>query len=120
MENSTKHCIRGSERLFMRCILVLSLFAFNIVNALADDGPSLSNLKKNGHAIADEQKNIAHQEFLSYVWMVLGFAVVIAIAWISTVKARNRSKVETEAKQRFIQQNLANRKAHGGLHKARR
>lgn len=75
------------------------------------------------------QEKQAHDEFMSYVYMILGFAVVIAIAWVSTVKARNRSKAENEAKIKFIQQNLANKKhhdhghAHGHghtLHKAKR
>jgi hypothetical protein len=92
----------------------------------------MENLKHSLSTLKEEQEKIAHEEFMSYVYMVLGFSVVIAIAWISTVKARKRSKEENEAKMKFIQQNLANKKhAHGHaghathghsatLHKARR
>ena len=80
----------------------------------------LKNLKHSLGSIEEEQKNIAHQEFMSYVYMVLGVSVVIAIAWISTVKARNRSRIEAEAKAKIIQQKLDIRKANGTLHKARR
>ena len=83
-------------------------------------GQDLKNLKHSLGDIEKEQKNIAHQEFMSYVYMVLGFSVVIAIAWISTVKARNRSRVEAEAKAKFIQHKMETRKANGTLHKARR
>lgn len=81
--------------------------------------------------MAEEIKRQEHDEFMSYVYMVLGFSIVIAIAWVSTVRARKRSRAENEAKMKFIQQNLANKKhaahphphphAHGHtLHKARR
>ncbi|MCW3105038.1 MAG: hypothetical protein JWO09_3478 [Bacteroidetes bacterium] len=81
--------------------------------------------------MAEEIKRQEHDEFMSYVYMVLGFSIVIAIAWVSTVRARNRSRAENEAKMKFIQQNLANKKhpahphphphPHGHtLHKARR
>jgi hypothetical protein len=113
----------------LRVSLLSFLFIFSFsLSSLADgDGPSLSNLKKNTaegtkeiQAIREKQ---AREEFLSYVYMVVGFSIVIAIAWITTVKARKRTALENEAKMKFIQQNLANKKhtAHGHtLHKARR
>jgi hypothetical protein len=108
----------------------LFILSFTATSLAEGDGPSLSNLKKNTaqgtkeiQAIREKQ---AREEFLSYVYMVVGFSIVIAIAWITTVKARKRSALENEAKMKFIQQNLANKKhaAHGHghttLHKARR
>jgi hypothetical protein len=112
---------------------LLSVFlmsAFSITSFAEGDGPSLDNLKKNASEGAKELAAIrekqAHDEFMSYVYMVVGFSIVIAIAWITTVKARKRSAAENEAKMKFIQQNLAKKHAahghHGGhtLHKARR
>jgi hypothetical protein len=111
-------------------LFVLTISSISTGFAQSDDGPSLGNLKKTGSAASEELKKIAHDEFMSYVYMVLGFSIVIAIAWISTVKARKRSKAENEAKMKFIQQNLAKKNAahsHGShhghghaLHKARR
>lgn len=128
METSSKKFGKGnlgkaSRNCIMFCIFIMS--AAQRAFAQAD----LKNLKHSLSSIKDEQEKIAHQEFMSYVYMVLGFAVVIAIAWITTVKARKRSAIENEAKMKFIQQNLAKKHAahghsttHAGhtLHKARR
>jgi hypothetical protein len=42
-----------------------------------------------------KQERAAHEEFMSYVYMTLGFAVVIGIAWFSTVMAK-KSKVAND------------------------
>jgi hypothetical protein len=113
------------------CILfsIFLLSSFQRAFAQASDEPSIKHLKKTSAAVAEELKRQAHDEFMSYVYMVLGFSIVIAIAWVSTVRARKRSRAENEAKMKFIQQNLANKKhtaqphghTHGHtLHKARR
>jgi heme/copper-type cytochrome/quinol oxidase subunit 2 len=99
-------------RVCLLSILFISTFTVSSV-AQGDGSPSLSNLRKNAEAIREKQ---AHDEFMSYIYMVVGFSIVIGIAWFTTVKARNRSKLENEAKMKFIQQNLANKKhtsAHG-------
>jgi heme/copper-type cytochrome/quinol oxidase subunit 2 len=128
METLSKKIVKNSlVKVFRDCILLLVLFITSAKNSFAQSNePSLGNLKKTGAAAAEELERIEHEEFMSYVYMVVGFSIVIAIAWISTVNARKRSKAETEAKMKFIQQNLANKKhAHGNghghtLHKARR
>ncbi len=61
-------------------------------------GPSLSNLSKNLKSTKEEIKRIHTEEILSYVYMVLGFSVVIGIAWFTTVLARKRKKQEDEIK----------------------
>ena len=118
METSIKQRVKCSvSRALKACLLFVFFIISGIERLSAQD---LKNLKHNLTTIKDEQKNIAHQEFMSYVYMVLGFSVVIFIAWFSTVKARKRSKAEAEIKAKLMQQNLAHRKAHGTLHKARR
>lgn len=129
----------GNRKLIsvLRAVLLSFLFIFSFTfTSLAEGGePSLSNLKKNTaegtKEIQELREKAKREELLSYVYMVLGFSIVIAIAWITTVKARKRTALENEAKMKFIQQNLANKKhtahghAHGHghsptLHKARR
>lgn len=107
------------------CLLSLLLICSFSITSFAEGGPSLDNLRKNTSEGTKEiqalREKEAHDEFMSYVYMVLGFSIVIAIAWITTVKARKRSALENEAKMKFIQQNLAKKQAHGHtLHKARR
>jgi hypothetical protein len=128
----------GNNRLMRglrACLLsVLFILSFSVTSLAEGDGPSLSNLRKNTAQGTKEIQEIrerqAREELLSYIYMVVGFSIVIAIAWITTVKARKRTALENEAKMKFIQQNLANKKhtahghghahAHGTLHKARR
>ena len=86
----------GNNKLFSKtCILVLSAYLF-AANAMADNGPSLQHLKKNLAAGDDELKKIAHQEMLQNIFMVGGFAIVIAIAWFSTTIARKHKKKEVQ------------------------
>ncbi|HEX8514925.1 MAG TPA: hypothetical protein VF868_01910 [Bacteroidia bacterium] len=123
--------IKSPERVTGKVIkgfILFYVFVFSAANsAFSQD---LKNLKNSLSTIKEEQEKIAHDELMSYIYMILGFSVVIAIAWISTVKARKRSKAENEAKIKFIQQNQAKKQAsahaHGApghghtLHKARR
>jgi hypothetical protein len=63
----------------------------------SDDGsPSIANLTKNLSESAEELERIRKEEILSYVYMGLGFSVVIGIAWFTTVLAKKRKKKEDE------------------------
>jgi hypothetical protein len=112
---------KGVEKILRTCVFAFSFIYLSINNLIAQGGGAdLGNLKNNLKALKEEQEKIAHDEFMSYVYMSVGFAVVIAIAWFTTVSARKRSKKEAEERQRFHlrQQEL---KKHGHIpHKARR
>jgi hypothetical protein len=110
----------GVQKILRLSVLFSLLFSLNINYMSAQDGgPSLENLSKNAKAIDAETERLKEEarrnEILSYVWMSVGFAVVIGIAWFTTVLARKRSKKELEEKQKFIlrQQEL---KKHGHHH----
>lgn len=133
METSIKKSANASLTSVTKIFTAISFFILSSVSrivAQASDEPSIKNLKKTGAAVSEEvrkyQEKQAHDEFMSYVYMVIGFSIVIAIAWFSTVNARKRSKLENEEKLRIIQHNLANKKhhdnhhGHSTLHKARR
>ena len=68
--------------------------------ASSDEGPSLSN--KTFTALSDQVSKIKEQErrneILSYVYMGVGFSIVIAIAWFTTSLARKRQKKADEQK----------------------
>ena len=61
-------------------------------------GPSLENITKNLANSATELEKIRHEEIMSYIYMVLGFSVVIGIAWFTTVLAKNRKKKDDEVR----------------------
>src|ERR1044072_8236608 len=122
METLSSKCVKCSLVKVFRSSILFFLFLFSSAQRLL--AQDLKNVKHSLSSLKEEQEKIAHDEFMSYVYMVVGFSIVIAIAWISTVKARKRSRAESEAKMKFIQQNLAKKQAHHGhghtLHKARR
>jgi hypothetical protein len=132
METSIKKSANASLTSVTKIFTAISFFIFSSVSriiAQASDEPSVKNLRKTGAAVSEEVKKFqekqAHDEFMSYVYMVIGFSIVIGIAWFSTVNARKRSKLENEEKLRLIQHNLAHKKhhdnhGHSTLHKARR
>lgn len=133
METSQKNSVNNGLSRILNVFTLLIIFILSAAQRVqaqtTDSGPSLDNLKKNSTAAAAELEKLKHDEFMSYVYMSLGFAVVIAIAWGTTVLARKRSKQELEQRQRFVlkQQELkkhtshhGHAQAHHGLHKARR
>jgi len=79
----------------------------------------VNNVKHSLSAIKTEiQEKQAHDEFMSYVYMVFGFGAVIAIAWFSTANARKRSRREAEKKHELLMKLHDPSRRH--LHKARR
>lgn len=126
---SVSSSIDGVVRICTGMFFFLFVSVSRIIAQVSDE-PSLGNVKKTGAAVTEEVKKMkekaAHDEFMSYVYMVVGFSIVIAIAWITTVKARKRTQAENEEKLRMIQHNLAHKKNHVGhghghpVHKVRR
>ncbi len=117
MENSLKNSVNnGLTKILYVCSLSL-LFVLSFGNQLfaQTDQPSAGNLKNNLAAGAKELEKERHDEIMSYVYMAFGFAVVIAIAWSTTVMARKRNKRQQEEKQRYIlrQQELKKHHNHG-------
>lgn len=86
---------------------------------VVDDGsgPSIANLTKNMAASAEELERIRRDEILSYVYMGLGFSVVIGIAWFTTVLAKKRRKKEDE--MRAIRAQNMKHHQHGKAHHRR-
>jgi hypothetical protein len=121
MEIKYKGCGRTSgERLFRALFLFFFLFSMAIsqqaaaqegnlskdsaASSEASDagGPSLSHLKKNLAAGDEEIKRIQekarHDEIMSYVYMGVGFSIVIGIAWFTTSLAKKRKQRDDEQK----------------------
>jgi carbon starvation protein CstA len=59
------------------------LLVFMVLSALQSMAQS--------EAMTEVQKKAEHQEFLSYVFMVVGFVAIIAIAWFSVKKKSGES-----------------------------
>jgi len=115
MKNSIKRVIRLSgERVSWFCTLLFMLFLLSTSSISAQDsaaqnnGPSLQNIKKTGSAISEKIKEEARRkEILGYIYMALGFSLVIAVAWFSTVKARKYKERQDEKKRKYLEGKIA-------------
>jgi len=110
---------------------IVPLFAQETDSALTDsvtteavagstgDGPSLENITKNLASSAKELEKIRKEEILSYIYMGLGFSIVIAIAWFTTILARKRKRKEDEIRA-IRAQNMKHHKPHHPHHHPKR
>ncbi|MBL0328089.1 MAG: hypothetical protein IPP64_01390 [Bacteroidetes bacterium] len=108
----------------------IQLFAQETDSALTDsatteavagstgDGPSIENITKNLASSAKELEKIRKEEIMSYIYMGLGFSIVIAIAWFTTILARKRKRKEDEIRA-IRAQNMKHHKPHHPHHPKR-
>lgn len=119
METSLKNSgKRGIERFQRICSLLFLFICSTSVQLMAQ--ADVKNLKNSFKTIKEEQEKIAHDQFMSYVYMALGFAIVMGIAWSTTVMARNRNKKEMEKKQAYLLRQQEMRKQGHVYHRPRR
>ncbi len=86
--------------------------------AVSDDaGPSIANIAKSLNSSSQELERIRNEEIMSYVYMGLGFSVVIGIAWFTTILARKRRIKEDEV--RAVRAQNMKHKAHSHHHPRR-
>lgn len=110
--------VRFYNKKLMFLILFISSSFFSIAQ---DDGPSLGNIKKTAAALKEEQEKMAQEQLIKeIVYISIGFAIVVAIAWVSTMLARKKAKKDAEEKQRIMTKLHADRAHHGHGHKPRR
>ena len=111
------------NRVFMNCTLLISFILLLAGNAHAQNGgASLGNLNKNLNAASDQ---ITHDEMIQYLYMGIGFALVIAIAWFSTSLAKKRriAADEERAKRTHHAKHPSHDpyfKSHGQSHRVRK
>lgn len=98
METIKKNQKKSTNNLLS--LLCISLFTMS-TSLFAQSEPSVENLKSNLKAVNEE---ITRQEMMSYVFMLVGFIIVIAVAWFSTSVAKKR-RLEREE---FIKNHHAN------------
>jgi hypothetical protein len=109
-------------RFYNKKLMFLILFiSSSLLSVAQDDGPSLGNLKKTAAALKEEQEKMAQEQLIKeIVYISIGFAIVVAIAWVSTMLARKKAKKDAEEKQRIMAKLHGDRAHHAHGHKARR
>ncbi len=73
------------------CLLVAANVLATVNTIMAQNDPAVENIKKTTDAAKDE---FARQELMGYVYMVVGFGLVIAIAWFTNTRVQKRRNEE--------------------------
>lgn len=75
-----------------KLISILSIILLSGYQAIAGDEPSIGNLNKNLNAARDQ---FAHHEMISYLFMAVGFIIVLAFAWMSSNSFQRKDEDKT-------------------------
>ncbi len=84
------------------------LATVNTVMAQAES-PSVDNIQKTTDAAKSLKEQIRHEEIMGYVYMVIGFGLVIAIAWFTNNKVQQRRDSDAAQKAAAMQLHHSNR-----------
>ena len=128
MRTSIKNFAKtNSGRVSWCCVLLFLFFIFSFSpiiaqdsnavaqqdsNAMAGGNDLLKNMKKTGSVMTEEVRKMkerqAHEEFMGYVYMVLGFSLVLALAWFLVIASNKRKAKADEKKRIFLENKVAN------------
>jgi hypothetical protein len=102
-------------------VMFLMVSLFSAIDLIAQsDEPSLSNIKRSAAAIKEEQEKLAQGQLIKeIIYISIGFAIVVGIAWFATLLARKKAKKDAEVKQKIMEK-LHGDRAHNHHHKPRR
>ena len=86
-------------------VMFLVVSFFSIIDVIAQDaGPSLEHIKRNAAAIKEEQEKMAQEQLIKeIIYISIGFAIVVGIAWFTTILARKKAKKDAELKQKIME-----------------
>jgi|1185.fasta_scaffold05229_3 hypothetical protein len=75
-------------------LVVANVFA-TVDHIMAQADPSVENIQKTTSAAKEVAQ---HEELMGYVYMVIGFGLVIAIAWFTNTRVQKRRTEEAAQK----------------------
>lgn len=124
---------RSTELISRACLLLFLFFTISSSGVFAQtdsamtqdsgavvqkgENELLKNMKKTGTAMTEEVKKMkekqAHEEFMGYVYMVLGFSLVLVAAWFLVVASNKRKAKADEKKRIFLENKVANQAKSG-------
>ncbi len=90
----------ASSKLTKVCLLVAANVLATVNNIMAQSSdPSTEHMKDAAKEAGKSLKEqAAHEEIMNYVYMVIGFGLVIGIAWFTNVKVQKRRNEEAAQK----------------------
>lgn len=79
-------------------LLVAANVLATVNTIMAQSDPGVENIKKTTEAAKDMKDQFAREEMMGYVYMVVGFGLVIAIAWFTNTRVQKRRNEEAAQK----------------------
>ncbi len=86
IENCPKNVVKNDFKQYWLSVAALLFFA---AKGLAE------NALDPSQDATELAKNLEHQTSMSYVYMVIGFIVIIGVAWFSVVKSKGNNSSES-------------------------
>ena len=116
MKTNLKSNVSNFRHMIIRsgALLISNIILFSYTASAQNDGPSLDNARKNVKAIGEQMSN---EEKYSYLGMVVGFILVMTVAWVSTVSAKKRRIAREEMIRRRHLNNTVKHSSHDPYYK---
>ncbi|HET6226052.1 MAG TPA: hypothetical protein VFF27_07215, partial [Bacteroidia bacterium] len=87
---------KTAKRKLTKVSLLIAANALATVNqVMAQADPSVENIQKTTNAAKEVAR---HEELMGYVYMVIGFGLVIGIAWFTNTRVQKRRNEEAAQK----------------------
>ena len=77
------------KRVFKATVLLFSILILSVVNATGQNNVKPSTTDAANAEVIKAQKEADHQEFMNYLYMALGFGLIVGVAWF-TVAGKNK------------------------------
>lgn len=98
MQNQTGILKTAKNKLTSVGLLVAANVLATVNTIMAQSDPAVENIKKTTEAAKDMKDEFAREEMMGYVYMVVGFGLVIAIAWFTNTRVQKRRNEEAAQK----------------------
>ena len=92
---------KGKGKSLKSCALLFSfmvLFTVNVMGTINTENPASSSKVDEKAAIAELQ----HQELMTYIYMALGFGVILGVAWFTVVGKKKKARPQDAEKSHAI------------------
>lgn len=98
MQNQMGISKTAKNKLTRVCLLVAANVLATVNTIMAQTDPAVENIKKTTAEAKNLKEELAHDEMMGYVYMVVGFGLVIAIAWFTNTRVQKRRTEEAAQK----------------------
>jgi len=99
MKTIAKKVEKNNNRRILRCyVFLFSIMLLSTINVIGQNnvnGNASSTAKDDSNTEAEIKKEAEHQEKMGYIYMVLGFGLIMGVAWFMVAGKRKKQGSET-------------------------